>query len=160
MENMKNKPRISKWIGRGYLLLTILIACLYVVIAVWTPIYSSLTAGILFTVVMAFALALLGITTFSFYKTVYIIKDGFLFAWSPFAIINLKIDDITKIEQTRVPFYFRGIGASFYSGRFYIAGVGWTKAVITNLTDGVLITDKNGKNYLITPSNPDRFIKL
>ena len=52
------------------------------------------------------------------------------------------------------------VGASFYSGRFYIAGAGWTKTIMTNLVDGVLITDKNGKHYLITPSNPDKFVKL
>ena len=88
------------------------------------------------------------------------VKDGFLHSWSPFAVINVKIKDITKIEQTRIPFYFKGFGASVYSGWFYIPAFGWTRVIITNLTDGVLITDKSGKRYLITPSDPGSFVRL
>jgi hypothetical protein len=109
-------------------------------------------------IIIVFVLALIGTTAYSFYKTVYVIKDGFLCSWSPFAFIKVRINDIIKVERTMIPVHFR-VGASLYSGRFYIPGVGWTKAIITNLTDGVLITDKNRKHYLITPSNPDNFIK-
>jgi hypothetical protein len=160
MKDMKNKPRISKWIGRSYLLLTVFIAALYVAIALWTNIFSYLYAGLFFTVVMVFVLVLIGVTAYSFYKTSYVIKDGFLHSWSPFAVINLKIKDIAKIEQTRIPVSFKGFGATLYSGWFYIPALGWTKVIITNLTDGVLITDKNKKHYLITPSNPSSFVKL
>jgi len=156
---VRNKPRISKWIGRSYLLLAILIAVLYAAIVLMSDIFGSLYLGIFFTVVMMSVLVLICVTTYSFYKTVYVIKDGFLYSWSPFAVINLKIKDIAKIERTRIPLHFRA-GASLYSGRFYIPSLGWTRVVITNLTDGVLITDKNGKHYLITPSNPDGFVKL
>jgi len=156
---MRNKPRISRWIGRGYLFSFILIAVLYIAMALYTDVFSSLYSGILFTVVMASVLVFIGITAYCFYKTTYVVTDGFLRSWSPFAVINLKLKDITKIERTRVPIHLR-VGASCYSGSFYIPGLGWTKAVITNLTDGVLITDKNRKHYLITPSNPDLFVKL
>lgn len=156
---MRNKPRLSRWIGRTYLVLTLLMAAIFTTTILWTDIFSVPFAGILFTVVMVLILALLGVTTYSFYRTVYVIKDGILHAWSPFAVINLRIGEIRKIERTRVPVYLR-VGASFYSGRFYILGFGWAKAVITNMTDGVLITDKIGKHYLITPSNPDGFVKL
>ena len=156
---MINKPRISKWIGRMYLLITIMIAVLFVSIALGTDIFSVMYAGILFTVIMLAALILLCVVTYSLYKTSYKIKEGYLHSWSPFAVINLKLGDIKKIERTRVPLYLR-VGASFYSGQFYISGVGWTKAIITNLVDGVLITDKNKMHYLITPSNPDSFVKV
>lgn len=160
MKDMKNKPRISKWIGRGYLLLTVFIAVLYTAIALWANIFSFPYAGIFFTVVMVFVLVLIGATTYSFYKTVYVVKEGFLYSSSPFAVINLGVKDITKIEQTRIPVSFKGFGATLYSGWFYIPALGWTKVIITNLTDGVLITDKNKKHYLITPSNPSSFVKL
>jgi hypothetical protein len=58
-----------------------------------------------------------------------------------------------------IPIHFR-VGASLYSGRFYLLGLGWARAIITNLNDGVLITTKDKKYYLITPSNPEKFIKL
>lgn len=156
---MINKPRISKWIGIMYLLITIMIAVLFVSIALGTDIFSVIYAGILFTAVMLAALVLLGIVTYGFYKTSYTIKDGRMYSWSPFAVINLNVKEIKKAELTRIPFYFKGFGASLYSGIFFIPGLGWTKVIITNLTDGVLMTDKSGKNYLITPSNPEGFAK-
>lgn len=159
MADIKNKPRISRWIGRFYILLTILIAVLYTTIALQTNIPRFLYAGIFFTMLMVAILLLIGVIAYGFYKTKYVIRNGFLYSWSPFAIINLKLNNITKIEQTRVPFYFKGMGASFYSGIFYIPSLGWAKVIITNFADGVLITDKNGKHYLITPSNPDAFAK-
>lgn len=147
---MENKPRISNWIGGGYLTLTLVIALFA---------YVALYVGILFTVVMLFVLVLMGVIVYGLYKTTYTIKDGFLYSWSPFAVINLKLNKITKIERTRIPIYFKSFGASVYSGIIFIPGLGWTKLIITNLTDGVLITDKEGKNYLITPSNPESFAK-
>ncbi len=160
---MENKPRISKWIGRGYLLLTIAIIILYGTIYSAIVLYgrlNSISATAILGTVFAAVIILLCAITYSFYKTTYAIKEGRLYAWSPFAIININIKDVAKAEQTRIPFYFKGFGASVYSGRFYIPAVGWTRVIITNLTDGVLIKTKNGRNYLITPSNPDRFVKL
>ncbi len=158
MSDVKNKPRISKWIGGGYLLLTVFVALLFASIAIWTNI-GSLRAEIILNVVLLFVIALMAITVYGFYTTTYVIKDGALSSWSPFAIIYLKVKDIAKVEQTRIPFYFKGFGASLYSGIFYIPTIGWTKVIITNLTDGLLITDKKGKHYLITPSNPGKFLK-
>ncbi len=121
--------------------------------------FNLLLAAMAFNAVMVAIVILLCAVVYSFYKTTYSIKDGRLYAWSPFAIINISIKDIEKTEQTRVPFYFKGFGASVYSGRFYIPAVGWARVIITNLTDGVLIKTKDGRNYLITPSNPKDFVK-
>jgi hypothetical protein len=96
--------------------------------------------------------------TFSFTRTKYQIRDGEFFSWSPFAVIRFKLNDVRKVERTIVPVHMR-VGASFYSGVFYIPSVGWTKSIITNLSDGLLIWTRGGKTYLITPSNPDRFAK-
>lgn len=148
-----NKPRISNLIGGLYIVTAILIAVLFAWIAFLTTVPS------LFLGIGLFVFALLMFTAYCFYRTKYVIDSGVLSSWSPFAKINLKISDIRKIERTRVPFHLRA-GASLYSGMFYISGMGWTKSIISNLVDGVLITDRRGKHYLITPSNPDKFAKL
>jgi hypothetical protein len=155
-----NKPRISRWIGGMYGVLAIFIAILYAVITLETNVRTSpLGLRIFFFGVMFFVLFILGLTAISFYRTEYVISDGILYSWSPFVVIRLKLDNIEKIERTIVPIHIR-VGASLYSGRFYVPSLGWTKSIITNLTDGVLITTKDNKHYLITPSNPDEFVKL
>ena len=154
-----NKPRISKWIGGMYAILTILITILFLGIVFGTDIrFESINSQFLFFGIMLFVLFLMSFITFSFYKTKYVIQDGILYSQSPFAIIKLRLKDIKKVERTMIPIHIR-VGASLYSGRFYIPSLGWTKAIITNLSDGVLITTKDKKHYLITPSNPEKFIK-
>jgi Zn-dependent protease with chaperone function len=159
MENTINKPRVSKWIGGMYAILTIFIAILYIVIIFETNVRTSaLGLQIFFFGVMFFVLFIVGFTAISFYRIKYVIRDGVLYSWSPFAVIKLKLNDIEKVERTIVPIHAR-VGASFYSGRFYVPSLGWTKSIIANLTDGVIITTKDKKHYLITPSNPDKFAK-
>ena len=85
------------------------------------------------------------------------IKDGRLISSAPLVKIDVRLDEIKEIKRTMVPFHIR-VGVSFYCGWFYLFGVGWTTAIITNLNDGVLIKTKDGNNYLITPSSPDIFI--
>ena len=160
VNNMINKPRISKWIGGTYIITTIFILILYITIAFVSDMrFSPVLVQILFFGVMMFVLFLMTFTTVSFHRTQYVLQEGVLYSWSPFAIIKIKLKDIKKAERTMVPFHIR-VGAALYSGRFYIPSLGWTKAIITNLSDGVLITTKDKKHYLITPSNPDRFVKI
>lgn len=156
---MENKPRISKLIGRGYLLLTVAILILYVAMTLCLPFHSML--GILISsIAMVAVVIILATITYFFYRTTYSIKDGRLYSWSPFAKIDVVLKDIAEVEQTRVPLYFKGFGASLYCGRFYVPAIGWTRFIITNLTDGLLIKTKDKKNYLITPSNPNAFAKV
>ncbi len=155
-----NKPYISKWIGGMYITLSILVISVFLGISLFTLIYSSSMPSQVITIaVMSFTTILLIATTLSLYRTKYVVKDGILTSWSPFAIIRLKLKDIKKVERTLTPFYFR-VGASFYSGRFYIPSLGWTRTIITNLRDGLIITAKGGRHYLITPSHPERFMKV
>ena len=160
MKEIVNKPVISKWIGRMYTFSSILVLVLLASVTAGSnimtgPIHSKL---LFFSIMIPVQLMMIGLT-FSLYKTKYVIRDGVLYSWSPFAVIKLKITDIKKVERTLVPFHFR-IGASFYCGRFYIPDVGWTKSIITNMNHGVLITARNDKHYLITPSSPDKFARL
>jgi hypothetical protein len=148
-----NRPRISKWIGGCYIFMAVFFGLLFSWLALLTRLWAP------FLGVGVFMFVLLGFIAYCFYRTAYVIENGTLRSWSPFMTIRLKVSDIRKIERTRVPTHIRA-GAGFYSGKFYIAGMGWTRTIISNLIDGVLITDRNGKHYLITPSNPDKFIKL
>ncbi len=160
MKDIINKPRISRLIGGGYIILTIFITILFIGIAFGTDIrFQPINTRILFFSIMIFVLFLMSFTTFSLYKTKYVLKNGILYSWSPFTTINVKISNIKKVERTMIPIHFR-VGASLYSGIFYILSLGWARAIITNLNDGILITTKDKKYYLITPSNPDKFIKL
>ena len=160
MKEIVNKPVISKWIGRMYIFSSILTLVLFAAVTAGSnimngPVYSKI---LFFGIMISVLFMMIGLT-FSLYKTKYAIQDGVLYSWSPFAIIKLKIKDIKKVERILIPFHFR-IGASFYCGRFYIPNLGWTKSIITNLNHGVLITAKNNKHYLITPSSPDKFARL
>ena len=158
-EFIANKPIISRWIGGMYSTILILIAFVYLIIYAYTMSEAPFFAITLFNAIMIFALLLLLIVTIGFYRTRYIIKDGLLYSWSPFITIKLKIKDIKKVEKTMVPIHFR-VGASLYAGYFYVPNLGWVDSIITNLRDAILITTKNGKHYMITPSNPKKFMKL
>ncbi len=156
---MENKPRISKWIAGVYLILVLFIAGLFTTLALTIPFKS--TAG--FESFCLLGIVITGIlctVPYSIYRTRYTVDNGKLYSRAIFAVINIRTKDITKTERTRIPFMIRGYGAGLHSGMFYIPTVGWTKVVMTNMSDGILMKTKNGKNYLITPQNPDRFIKL
>ena len=155
---MENRPRISRWIGGMYTVLAVFIIALYVGILLSTHL-KAFYAYVIFNTVMIVVSCLLAAVVCSLYRTAYTIKDGTLYSWSLFATINVKVKDIAKAERTMIPFSFKGFGASAYSGWFYVPTVGWTRVIITNLSDGVLIRTKDGKNYLITPSNPGAFAK-
>jgi len=160
VNNVINKPKISKWIGGMYIILTIFILILCITIAFVSDIrFSPLFLQMFFFGIMIFVLFLMTFTTVSFYKTQYVLQEDVLYSWSPFAIIKIKLKDIKKIERTMIPVHIR-VGATLYSGRFYISRLGWTKSIITNLSDGIFITTKDRKHYLITPSNPDKFVKI
>lgn len=160
MKDKINKPRISKWIGGMYEMFTLLITILYIAILLGTKIgFASLSYQILFSGVMLLVLFIIAFMTVSFYRTRYVISDGVLHSWSPFAVINLRLNEIKEVRRTMVPIHMR-VGASLYSGRFYVPGLGWTRSIITNLTDGLIITTKGNRHYLITPSDPDKFAKL
>lgn len=156
-----NKPFISHWIGGMYVSLTVLIALAYFIIYLFAEgLYrTSCFFQAVFNGIMIFVFLLILITTIGFYTTKYKIKEGVLTSWSPFMMIKLKLKDIKKIEKTMVPLHFR-VGSSLYCGIFYVPNLGWVRSIITNLRDAILITTKDGKYYMITPSKPEKFMKL
>jgi len=155
-----NKPYKSKWIGGLYIALTIIVALFYLWIYLLAELYLlPCSAQVIINGVMLFVLFMLLTLIISFYNIKYKIKDGLLTSWSPFVAIKIKLKDIKNVEKIMFPFNFR-VGASFYSGFFYVPNLGWVRLIVTNLRDTVLITTKDGKYFMITPSNPKRFMKM
>jgi len=153
MADTVNVPYKSRWIGGMYASLTVFIILLFFILYLFVEPYMQALNG-----AVLFIFALMLFITISFYTTKYKIEDGFLKAWSPFMNINLKLKNVKKVEKILVPIHFR-VGASLYSGNFYVPSIGWVMSIITNLRDAVLITTKDGRHYMITPSNPKGFIK-
>jgi hypothetical protein len=156
-----NKPYKSRWIGGMYISFTIFIVLIYLFIYLFAEgLYrTSYFLQIVLNSTMVFVFSFMLIITVSLYTTKYKIKDGVLTSWSPFVLIKLKLKDIKKVEKIMVPLHFK-VGTSFYCGFFYAPNLGWIRSIITNLRDAVLITTKDGRYYMITPSNPKRFMKI
>ena len=153
------KPYISRWIGGMYVGLTIFMLALF--FGLCGHFYLNppeLTVRIAVLAALFLASMLVFWVTVSFYDTKYTIERGVLRARSPFARIEVRLKDIEKAERLLVPMHFR-VGASLYCGWFYVPNVGWVRSIITNLRDAVMITTKDGRRYLITPSEPERFIR-
>ena len=155
-----NIPYKSRWIGGFYLIITAFIVILYSSIYLYSGLYTEryfFKAG--FNIIMFLVFLLMFVTTLGFYSTKYRIENGVLKSVSPFISIRLNLKDIKSVEKIVFPFNFR-VGSSFYSGYFYVPNKGWFRSIITNLRDTILIMAKDGKLYMITPSNPERFIKI
>lgn len=73
---------------------------------------------------------------------------------------RIEIAGIQSIYKTAIPFGFRLFGASFLGGWYYLPGVGKAWVVMSNFQDGVLISTKQGKHYVITPEEPYEFIRV
>lgn len=93
------------------------------------------------------------------YNMKYVVENNEITVHGAFNTNVIKIYEITDIKRTPIPFGFRLWGGSFIGGRYYIPGVGKAWVAMTNFKDGVLITTRDGEHYVITPDNPDEFIK-
>jgi len=154
-----NKPEISRWIGGMYVGVTILLLSVFFGLCgyfYFNPPELTVRIAVLAPLFLA-SMFVVWITT-SFYDTEYTIEHKILSSRSPFTKIELRLKDIEKAERLLVPVHFR-VGTSLYCGWFYVPNVGWVRSIITNLRDAVMITAKGGKRYLITPSEPERFIR-
>ena len=107
-----------------------------------------------FAVVIVFFIYLL----YRIYHMRYLIKNGEITIHGAFNNNVVKISDITEIKKTAIPTGIRLWGGSFMGGLYYLPGIGKAWVAMTNFEDGVLITTRNKKHYVVTPQNPDQFI--
>ena len=154
-----DKPYISRWIGGMYVAATVFVLVVFFGLCGYFYLYPPELAVKIVALATIFLIAMLmAWVTMSLYDTEYTIEHKVLSSRSPFTKIDVKLSDIEKAERLLVPVHFR-VGASLYCGWFYVPNVGWVRSIITNLRDAVMITTKGGKRYLITPSEPERFIR-
>jgi hypothetical protein len=151
------KAQLSKWIiGMYWLILFFLVAMtivLFPVVSIEPPAY------LFFTGIMAFVSLMFLLMILRAYRMKYAVTEKELVIHGVFFKSKVKRSDIKSLKRTMIPMGFKLYGASFLGGWYYIPGVGKAKVAMANFKDGVLITTKQGKNYLITPENPDSFIK-
>ena len=93
------------------------------------------------------------------YNMNYVISNGEITIHGAFNKNIVKISEIEEIKRSPIPFGIRLFGGSFVGGRYYLPGIGKAWVAMTNFKDGVLIKTRSGVNYVITPKNPDEFIK-
>ena len=159
-----NKPEVSRALAGFYAGMAVFLAVLFGVVFFF--IYTqkpeaSLVGIIVLVTTTVFVEGLMLWLLTSIHRTRYVLTDSELVLQAPKLIGGSKripLETVESIQRTLIPFGFRLFGASFYGGYYYFPGVGRAFMVITNYRDGVLIKAANG-NYVITPSNPDDFIK-
>ncbi len=151
-----NRPSVSRWISLFYILTAVFLGVLGIWIALAIP-----KIGLLVSIVIAAIDALILYLIVSIYRTRYILTEDEILIKAPILVggsKKIRFKEVREVQRTFVPFGLRLFGASFYGGYYHIPSLGRTFMLITNYSDGVLIrTDK--LNYIITPSNPDKFIE-
>ena len=158
---LENRPRVSRSIVALYGSLTAVV----VGIGIFVSFLAYRTGQ---TVAMAVALPVLSavavvlvVVLCSLLRTAYVVSDGRLLIRVSRIVSGPKVVELSKIRSVRrvlIPFGIRLFGASFHGGYYYVPGLGRAFMAITNFSDGVLIETEDGR-YIITPSNPDEFIK-
>jgi hypothetical protein len=151
------KSKLSKWIIGFYWFLFIVIVALTVF-----PILLSLrqSALLMFMLLMSPVLLLFIYIILKAYNIKFTITGKNIIIDGVFCKKTVKISDIKSIQKTFIPVGFKIYGASFLGGWHYFPAIGTAWVVMGNFEDGVLITTKQKKHYLITPVNPLEFIKI
>lgn len=151
------KPRLSHWImGMYWIILIVLIAALILV-----PLTAGmdLFANILFVLFFSIVALLIIFVIMKAHKMKFTITQTQIIVNGIFRKSIIEKSDIESIQKTPIPFGLRLFGASFLSGWHYFPGIGKAWVSMGNFEDGVMITTKEKKHYIITPQNPFDFIK-
>lgn len=157
MKAIVYRPRFSSWIMGMYWTILIFFACIVAASLIFSGI-GSLAFTILTVTFSAVAL-LIAFIMLRAYRMKFTVTDAHVIVDGVFRKSVIKRDDIKSIEKTPIPFGFRLFGASFLGGLYYLPGIGRAWVSMGNFEDGVLITTKHGKHYVITPRKPIEFIK-
>jgi Cu/Ag efflux pump CusA len=156
-----NRPKVSRFVAGSYVAIVVFIA---VIIAFFS--YASFFTPMGIPGLIAFAVSVLVEAIMlsilvSIYRTKYVLTDKELIIRATNLIGGSKridLKDVVNVERTLIPAGVRLFGASFYGGYYYIPALGRAFLAITNFHDGILIETKRG-NYIITPENPEDFVK-
>ena len=159
-----NKPEVSRVIVGFYVGMTVFVSVVFGIVFyfVYTeaPPNSVVAMAVLVPVIILVEGLMLWAVA-SIYRTRYVLTDSELVVETSRLIGGSKripLETIQSLQRTLIPFGIKLFGASFHGGYYYIPSIGRAFMVITNYRDGILIKATNG-NYVITPNNPDNFIK-
>lgn len=111
------------------------------------------------TVTFSSVTLLIALIMFRAYRMKFTITATHIIVNGVFRKNIIKRSDIVSIEKTPIPFGFRLFGASFLGGLYYLPGIGKAWVSMGNFEDGVMITTKQKRHYVITPQKPLDFIK-
>jgi hypothetical protein len=152
------KAEMSRSISRFYYSTMILLGVLVGVIVIFAPLIIMMKILIinLFSCI-EFVLFYLFIRA---YRTLYTVKPYEIKVYGAMGTKTIAIDEIESIKKNSIPSGFRLFGSSFLGGWYYFRGIGKTWVSMTNFKDGVLISTKDDKKYMITPKNPEKFIEI
>ena len=151
------RPRLSHWIIGLYWAIIIFFASVVVAAAIFSD-TGSLAFTILTVTFSAVSLILVFILSRA-YRMKFTITASHIIVDGVFRKNVIKRSEIRKIEKTPIPFGFRLFGASFLGGYYFFPGIGKAWVSMGNFEDGVMITTKEDKRFVITPQKPLDFIK-
>ena len=158
---MENRPRVSRSIVALYGSLTAVVVGIGVFVSFLAYRTGQTVATAVALPVLSAVVVVLVVVLYSLLRTAYVVSDGRLLIRVSRIVGGPKVVELSKVRSVRrirIPFGVRLFGASFHGGYYYVPGLGRTFMAITNFSDGVLIETEDGR-YIITPSNPDEFIK-
>ena len=151
------RPRLSGWIMGMYWAILVFLAALLIGVPIAEGMdfisYAAFTS--LFSVILVvFILIMLRA-----YRMSFVVADRRVIINGIFRKNVIEISDIKTIQKSPIPYGFRLYGASFLGGWYFLPGIGKAWISMGNFSDGVLITTKQNRHYVITPRNPPEFIK-
>ncbi len=142
-------PRLSKWIAGMYW--SILAFLVFMLIAI--------PLQVIFLVVFLPVIVMFVFIMLKAYRMKFTIGENRIIVNGIFKKNRIEIAAIKSIDKIPMPAGFRLFGASFLGGWYYLPGIGKAWVTMGNFQDGVLISTKKGKHYLITPQDPLKFIE-
>lgn len=158
MEPTVFRPRLSRWIMGMYWAILVFLAAVMTLVPAATGMDAF--SGALFASVFSLALLLVAFVVVRAYRMKFTVTETRIIINGIFRKNVIEKSDVQSIEKTPVPFGIRLFGASFLGGWYYLPGIGKAWMSIGNFEDGVMITTKGKKHYVITPKKPLDFIRL
>jgi hypothetical protein len=152
------RSEMSGGISGFYWLTIILLAILAGAIVIFAPL-NSMEKILLLNLFTCITLVLLYLLTRAS-RTSYTINSHDIKVYGAMGTKNISYNEIESIKKSPIPSGLRLFGFSFLGGWYYLPGIGRTWVSMTNFKDGVLISTKDDKKFMITPKDPMRFIKV
>jgi hypothetical protein len=152
------KSRFSKWIAGMYWMILAFLIIMMLGIPLALPM-TYLVKGLFILIFCSISIMFVYLI-WKGYTMKFIISKKQITIYGLLRKIDINISDVENIQKIPIPFGFRVFGAEFLGGIYYFPGIGNASVTMSNFDDGVLITTKQKKNYVITPENPQDFIKI